>query len=107
MFCLKLRVTAYCPGTPGFVFSASLSARRRRTTKTVAHRQAHTYSQPHLKPVSWPRQAVDDIETKKVGTYDDRILSMVDDLMLEALPERIRAWRDYCDDYCHYYHDYS
>ncbi|CAE7928924.1 unnamed protein product, partial [Symbiodinium necroappetens] len=35
-------------------------------------------------------QAVDDIETKKVGTYDDRILSMVDDLMLEAYERGIK-----------------
>mmetsp|Transcript_36549 Transcript_36549/g.50932 ORF Transcript_36549/g.50932 Transcript_36549/m.50932 type:complete len:490 (-) Transcript_36549:386-1855(-) len=29
-------------------------------------------------------QAVEDLETREVGTYDDRILSLVDDLMLEA-----------------------
>ena len=33
-----------------------------------------------------PPQAVEDLETREVGTYDDRILSLVDDLMLEAGP---------------------
>ena len=31
-------------------------------------------------------QAVEDLETREVGIYDDRILSLVDDLMLEAWP---------------------
>jgi len=35
-------------------------------------------------------EAVDDIETRKVGSYDDRILSMVDDLMLEAYERGIK-----------------
>ena len=31
-------------------------------------------------------QAVEDLETREVGIYDDRILTLVDDLMLEAWP---------------------
>ena len=27
---------------------------------------------------------MDDVESKEVGSYDDRILSLVDDLMVEA-----------------------
>ena len=64
------------------------SGSQERVCHTCAHMQG---------ALSWTVcQAVDDIETKQVGTYDDRILTLVDDLMLEA-PLAVcwdfQAWR--------------